>query len=332
MKKLTHVLLFSLLALLMNYACSANPEDAVSSTKQTIKIGLIGLDTSHAPAYSKILNASTYKHYMPGARIVAAFPGGSPDVESSYTRVDKFTKAVAGYGIEIVADIQTLVTKVDAVILTSVDGRVHLEQVKPVIAAGKPVFIDKPMAASLADVKEIFRLAAEAKVPCFSSSSLRFFPELQDALNDKSLGAVIGCDAYAPASMEPHHPDLMWYGIHGVEILFAAMGGDCKSAARVYTDGADLVTGLWDNDRIGTFRGTREGKHGYGATIFFEKGIVKVEPDTGVLYVHMMEKILKFFRTGESPVPAKETIAMFAFMEAADASKNQNGKRVQLEK
>ncbi|MBN1482219.1 gfo/Idh/MocA family oxidoreductase [candidate division KSB1 bacterium] len=296
-----------------------------------IKVGLIGLDTSHAPAFTKILNDSSYRHHMPGARVVAAFPGGSPDVEASFSRVEKFTREVASYQVEIVEDIPSLLTKVDAVILTSVDGRVHLQQVKPVIAAKKPVFIDKPMAASLADVEEIFRLANEANVACFSASSLRFFPELQEALNDTSLGMVTGCDAYSPASLEPHHPDLMWYGVHGIEILFAAMGAECESLSRTFTPGTDMVVGLWTGGRIGTFRGIRDGKGRYGATIFFENGMRHVEPDTGLLYVHLMAEILTFFRTGNPPIPQEETIAMFAFMEGADISKAQDGARVRIQ-
>ncbi len=300
------------------------------SSEDEIKIGLIGLDTSHAPAYARMLNDASYENHLTGARIVCAWPGGSPDVKSSVTRIEKFTEKVASYGVEIVEDIPTLLKKVDAVILTSVDGRVHLQQVKPVIAAGVPVFIDKPMAASLADVKEIFRLADEAGVPCFSASSLRFFPELQEALHDKSLGRVLGCDAWSPAKLEPHHPDLMWYGIHGVEILFTAMGADCQSVSRISTEGTDIVVGTWADGRLGVFRGAREGKSGYGATIFFEHGTRYVTPDLKTLYVHIIKEVLTFFRTGKSPVPREETIAMFAFMEAADASKENDGKRIDL--
>lgn len=310
----------------MSFYLNLTIHDAWS--EPTIKVGLIGLDTSHAPAFTKILNDSSHRHHLPGARIVAAFPGGSPDVQASITRVEKFTQEVADYQVEIVESLSDLLSKVDAVILTSVDGRVHLEQVKPVIAAGKPVYIDKPMAASLADVKEIFRLANEAKVPCFSASSLRFFPELRQALRDTSLGKIIGCDAFSPASLEAHHPDLMWYGIHGVEILFAAMGAACKSVSRTFAPGTDVVVGLWENGRIGTFRGIRDGQGHYGATLFFQNGVRFVEPNTSLLYVHLMIEILNFFRTGLPPVPQEETIAMFVFMEGAETSTAQNGIRV----
>jgi len=296
----------------------------------TIRVGLIGLDTSHAPAFTRMLNDSTHDYFFPEARVVGAYPGGSPDVEASYTRVDKFTKQVAGYGVEIVDTIPAMLQNVDAVILTSVDGRVHLEQVKPVIAAGKPVFIDKPMAASLQDVKEIFRLANDSGVPCFSASSLRFVTPLRETLQEISSDAVIGCDVYSPASLEPHHPDLMWYGVHGVEMLFAVMGADNETVRRVHTEGTDVVVGTWSDGRIGTFRGIRHGARGYGAVIYTEEKIHRIEPDMSTLYANLMKEIIAFFRTGKSPIPQEETIAMFRFMQAADESKAQEGDVIRL--
>ena len=303
----------------------------LKAADEPIKIGLIGLDTSHAPAFVKALNFTSDENYVPGGKIVCAYPGGSPDVEASFSRVDKFTAQIRDeLKVEIVNDIETLLTKVDAVILTSVDGRVHLEQVKPVIKAKKPVFIDKPMGGSLADVKEIFKLANEAGVPCFSSSSLRYFKELQDVLNDKSLGKILGCDAFSPCKFEPHHPDLFWYGVHGVETLFTVMGAGCKTVSRTTTKDTDVVTGIWEDGRIGTFRGTRDGGHGYGATIFFEKGTKYVTPGNGSLYTPLLQQIITFFKTKKAPVSQQETINIFEFMDAADKSKAENGCPVKI--
>ena len=318
-----------LLLSLAVFAISLTPK----ASENSIKVGLIGLDTSHAPAFIKVLNGIDSENHVPGAKVVCAYPGGSPDLKASYTRVDKFTAQIRDeLKVEIVPDIPTLLEKVDAVILTSVDGRVHLEQVKPVIAAKKPVFIDKPMAASLEDLKEIFRLADKAVVPCFSSSGLRFFPELQEAINDAGMGKIVGCDAYAPCKTEPHHPDLFWYGVHGVEILFTVMGPECEMVTRVNTKGTDVVTGKWQGGRLGTFRGIREGKGGYGATIFYEKGILHVEPGKGSLYKPLLEEIVKFFKTGKPPFPQEDTVALFAFMDAAEKSKKLSGKGVKVER
>ncbi|MBT6399857.1 MAG: gfo/Idh/MocA family oxidoreductase, partial [Verrucomicrobia bacterium] len=118
--------------------------------KDPIRIGLIGLDTSHVTAFTKIINDVTAKDHIKGAKVVAAFKGGSPDIKSSISRVDGYTKTLEQkFGVEICQTIEELCGKVDAVMIESVDGRPHLAQARPVIAAGLPLFLDKPVAGSL---------------------------------------------------------------------------------------------------------------------------------------------------------------------------------------
>ncbi|MBI1902617.1 MAG: Gfo/Idh/MocA family oxidoreductase [Planctomycetia bacterium] len=293
------------------------------------KAGIIGLDTSHVTAFTKLFNDPKAEGDIALVKVVAAFPGGSQDIPDSAGRVETFTRQMRELNVEIVGSIEELLPKVDVVLLESVDGRPHLAQVKPVFVAGKPVFIDKPVAGSLADALEIYRLAKEYNVPCFSSSSLRFSPGVASLKNDPRVGKVLGCFVYSPCSIEPHHPDLFWYGVHGVEALFTIMGPGCVSVTRTHDDGVDQVTGVWKDGRIATFRGIREGKSGYGGLVFGEKGIVPVGDYGG--YKPLCEQIATFFRTGKPPVSAEETIEIFAFMEAADESKRQGGKPVTLE-
>src|SRR5262249_54013051 len=154
--------------------------------------------------------------HVPGARVVAAYKGGSPDVASSANRVEGFTAELRDkWKIEIVPDIATLAKKVDAVLLESVDGRTHLEQVKPVFAARKRVFIDKPLAAHYREARQIADLARQAGVPWFSSSSLRYYPGVRALRSDPKTGALLGAAVHAPSELEPHHGDFFWYGIHG---------------------------------------------------------------------------------------------------------------------
>ncbi len=297
---------------------------------KVIRVGMIGLDTSHVTAFTGLLNNPNAKGDLAGVRVVAAYPGGSPDVESSRTRVEGFTKTLREkYGVEIVDSIEALLPKVDVILLESVDGRPHLKQVVPVLKARKPVFIDKPVAGSLVDAMLIYQLAKEYNVPCFSSSSLRFAPDFRSLRGSPELGEVIGCDVYAPCALEEHHPDLFWYGVHGVEMLFTIMGTGCRQVTRVHTVGTDSVVGLWDGGRIGTFRGHRAGKAGYGAIAFGTKGVASRTRGSG--YEPLLVEICKFFKTGKPPVTAEETIEIFAFMEAADESKRQGGKPVTLE-
>ena len=294
--------------------------------QEVFRIGMIGLDTSHVIAFTKLINDPA-KNY--GCRVVAGYPGGSPDIPSSADRVQGYTRQLQDeFGVEIVDSIEELCRKVDGVLLESVDGRPHLEQVKPVIAAKKPVFIDKPMAGNLADVIEIFRLAKENNVPCWSSSSLRFCPGIIGMRSSDKIGEVLGCDAFSPCSLEEHHPDLYWYGVHGVEILFTIMGSGCESVRRIQNKDYEFVVGLWKDGRIGTYRGLRKGKRDYGALVYGTKGIAPSGRYAG--YDHLVDEIIKFFKSGKVPVPAEETIEIFAFMSAADESKAQGGAEVSI--
>ncbi len=290
------------------------------------RIGIIGMDTSHVPAFTSLINDPVKNT---GFKVVAGFPGGSPDIKSSAGRVEGYTKELREkFGVEIVGSIEELVQKVDGILLESVDGRPHLAQVRPVIAARKPVFIDKPVAGNLPDAIEIFRLAKEANVPCWSSSSLRFGPGIAGMRNNEAVGEVMGCDAFSPCSLEEHHPDLYWYGVHGVEILFTIMGPGCQTVQRAQTDKHEVVIGVWKDGRIGTFRGIKAGKADYGAFVYGTKGIARSGGYEG--YGHLVDEILKFFKTGKAPISAEETLEIFAFMSAADVSKTQNGAKVEL--
>ncbi len=291
-----------------------------------LRLGIIGLDTSHATAFAKLLNDPQDKDHVPGGRVVAAFKGGSRDIESSWSRVDEYTAVLTGkWGVKVYDTIEALCRDVDAVLLESVDGRPHLAQARPVIEAGKPLYIDKPMAGSLADVREIFRLAEAKGVPVFSASSLRFGKATQ-AVRGGSIGRVSRAETTSPCSLHPTHPDLFWYGVHGVESLFTVMGTGCQSVNRGLTaDGKIEVTGVWGGARVGTYRESA----GYGGKAVGEKGEAPVGAFDG--YAPLVVEIMKFFRSGVAPVTPAETIEIFAFMTAADESKRRGGAAVTLQ-
>lgn len=291
------------------------------------KIGIIGLDTSHSVAFTKALNAPDAGAKFGGYKIVAAYPQGSKDIESSVKRIPEYTKEVQKYGVEIVNSIDELLTKVDVVLLETNDGRLHLEQAIPVLKAGKRMFIDKPIAASLVDAIKIFEAAKKYNVPIFSSSSLRYITGM-DEVKSGSIGKVLGASAYSPVKYEKTHPDLFWYGIHGIETLFTAMGTGCKSVSRFVNENTDLVVGTWEGDRTGTFHGIVKGKSDYGGTVYGENAIKILGGYAG--YNPLLVEIVKFFETGVVPVTEEETLEIFAFMEAADISKVKNGASVSI--
>lgn len=292
------------------------------------RVGIIGLDTSHAVAFTKTLNAEGSEKEYFGYKVVAAYPKGSLDIKSSSDRIPGYTEDVKKLGVEIVDSIEELLKKVDVVFLETNDGRLHFEQALPVLKAKKKLFIDKPIAASLQDAQKIFKAAEKYNTPVFSCSSLRYIEGAAEILNGK-IGKVIGAETYSPSLLEPTHPDFFWYGIHGIEMLFTVMGVGCKSVTRVNTPDTDVVVGVWNDGRIGTFRGTRSGKKDYGGTVFGEKAIVNLGKFNG--YNPLLKEIINFFETGKVPVTSKETLEICAFMEAADKSKKAGGATVLLE-
>lgn len=293
-----------------------------------LRLGIVGTDTSHSTAFASLLNDPNHKDHLQGARIVAAYKGGSPDIPESANRVDKYAEELrTKYGVEIVPDIATLCSKVDAVFLESVDGRPHLQQAREIIAAHKPLFIDKPLASTLADAREIARLAKAAGVPWFSSSALRF----GDGLATMHIPGLNGVMAWGPGPMEQHHQlDLSWYGIHTVEVLYTLMGAGCQEVTRVSTPDADIITGKWKDGRSGAIRVIRP-YSAFGAVVFSPKQIMQSPPELYSGYKNLVKEILQFFQSGKSPIPEGETLEMFAFMDAAQRSKDAGGKPMLLQ-
>ena len=288
-----------------------------------IRIGIIGLDTSHVTAFTRILNDSSAKDHIPGAKVVAAVKDSSPDIKASYSRVEKFTAELTGkWGVKLYPNVKELCKQVDAIMIENVDGRPHLKHAFDVIKSGKPLYIDKPLAGTFADCKKIYHLAKQHKVPIFSSSSLRFSKSTLAARAGKH-GKVLHCETFSPAHIEPHHPDLFWYGIHGVESLFTVMGPGCISVQRGTTkDGKIKVTGKWKDGRVGIFRES----NGYGGTAKCETGEYQVGTYDG--YAPLVKEIIKFFISGKAPVDDRETLEIYAFMNAADESESAHGKEI----
>ena len=301
---------------------------ALCATGADFRVGIIGTDTSHAAVFSKMLNEDPGQpDHIAGARVVAAYKGGSRDIQESWSRVDQFAEEIhTKWGVEIVPDIRTLVGKVDGVLLESNDGRVHLEQARQVIAAHKPLFIDKPLAATLEDAREIARLAKEAGVPWFSSSSLRFGVVSTAAKFPDTTGAMV----WGPGPLEAHHYlELAWYAVHPIEILYTIMGPGCESVTRTSTADSDVIVGRWKDGRLGTVRAVRPYSD-YGAIVNRGRTVEVSHPKEAVDYRSMVVEIIKFFQTGQPPVANSETLEIYAFMDAAQRSKEQGGKPVTL--
>jgi predicted dehydrogenase len=291
-----------------------------------LRAGIIGTDTSHVPQFTKLF------HSRPEWRIkiVAAFKGGSPDLPISATRVDKFAQTIQQeQGVELVDSIDALLAKVDVVLLTSVDGRPHLAQVTPVFKARKPVFIDKPLAASLDDARRIVQLAKETGTRFFSASSVRFHPDLARLRDNPGVGKVTTVQATYVLNKVEFHPDLFYYGIHGVESLYAVMGNGCTRLTRKLEGDVDVTTCQWKDGRIGIYRGLPKADSSQPLiSVTGDKGTAMSAGSGG--YEEIVRFIAEFFHTGRSPVDVAQTVEIFEFMTAAQLSKDRGGAEIAL--
>ena len=298
-----------------------------------LKLGIVDCDTSHVVQFTMRLNHLEIEEaqWVDGANIVAAVP--LPSAILPQENIDAYVAKLKEFGVQICEKPEDLLAMgLDGVCIEAVDGTVHLERARPFLEAGVPLYIDKPFTCSSADAKEILRLASASKVPVFSTSSLRFGLEVVDVLEDKDgqYGKVIGVNAWSPASLHDRNPGLFHYGIHGVEPLFTLMGSGCDSVWTVWQEGTEVTVGLWDDGRIGSLRGTRDGAHAYGFTAWCEKQVVTTSIDAGMVYRELLKKMVEMFQTGQPPVELQETLEIVAFIEAAMESGKNDGKRVKL--
>ncbi len=315
----------------VGYVLEGKPSESKEATHvvSELKIGMIGLDTSHCPAFTNLLNNPDNPHHVPGGKVLWAYPGGSKQLAQSYDRVEGFTNQLRDeFGVEILDSIEAVAERSDAILLESVDGRCHLEEYRKIAPYGKPVFIDKPLTTSSKEAEEIFALSEEHGSPVFSSSSLRYAAGIVETFTDKS---VLGCEAHGPNAIIDNFPGVFWYGIHSGDILFAAMGAGCREVRVESTPMVDVIVGTWEDDRVGLVYGYRFPKvSSFGATVFTTEGIfqgsgAKAPPP----YASLLEQVIPFFQTGRSPVAKEETLQVIRFLEAANESK-ESGKAVAL--
>jgi len=296
-----------------------------------IRLGIVDFDTSHAVEFTKRLNhvGIDAEHWVEGARVVAGVPGRS---EIAPEVIPKNLETLKGYGVAILDDPAELFGKVDAVLVESVDGSVHLDRAMPFLRKGMPTYVDKPFACSLADAKAMAREAMERHVPLMSSSSLRYAPEVVAAkAAGGPLGAIVGVSTYGPAPTHPRNPGLFHYGIHPVEMLFTLMGAGCKRLTCLGEKGAEVVTGVWSDGRIASVRGIRDGRPDYGFTVFGSKGVQTQGVSSKFIYRELLKRIVAMFETRELPIDLRETLEIVAFIEAARRSAEAGGAPVAIE-
>lgn len=301
--------------------------------RKPLNIGLIGLDTSHVEAFSRLLNVESDPGHISGGRIVAGYPGGTPDFDLSINRVKGFTEKLRNeFGVDILDSPEAVAERSDLVFITAVDGRAHRELFERIVAYGRPTFIDKPFVVGQADAEAVLKRASELAVPVMSCSALRYADNFQEALQaGEGRGAILGCDVYGPMEIQPPLPGLYWYGCHMVEMIVAALGPGARRVRATAARDTDVVTVEWADGRIASLRGMRGAHWKFGAILHRKEDstLVDLSASPRPCYAGMLEAILRSLPEGRSDVPPEEMLTVVKILDAANESR-QSGKAVEL--
>lgn len=297
-----------------------------------LKIGFVGLDTSHVSVFARMINDPADPNHCSGGRVVAGYPGGSSDFPASRDRVGRFTEELRQlHGAEILDSPESVADRSDLVFITAVDGRVHRELFSRVVGAGKPVFIDKPFTVSSVDAKAILGMARSAHLPVMSCSSLRYAEELIQA-KACLAGQIRGCDVFGPLTEEPTQPGLFWYGCHLIEMLVSVMGPGCREVRCVREEGHDSLRAVWADGRLATLRGNRDTHRRWGAVIHGAEKALYADCSVGRPDSKgMIEAIFSSLPLGRSGVPEAEMLEVVRLIEAANQSRESDGRAVALD-
>ncbi|MGH2558867.1 MAG: Gfo/Idh/MocA family protein [Thermomicrobiales bacterium] len=295
-----------------------------------LRLGIVNCDTSHVYQFARRLNHVGVgpEQWVEGAKVVAAYVGTSRITEPA--RIEEYVAAMIEAGVDLVERPEDLLGRVDAILIESNEGGIHLQRARPFIEAGLPVFVDKPLASTTADARTLVDLARRHGTPLISASALRFVAEVTTARVDPSLGTLVGADVHCPARLHKANPGLFHYGVHGVEMLYALLGPGCREVACAFEEGGEVVTGRWSDGRIGVVRGLRAGTLGYGLTVYGEQGIRATAIATEWIYRDLLKVVVPVLAGAPSPIGPDELIEVVAFQEAALVSARAGGKPTKL--
>jgi len=284
---------------------------------QEIKVALIGLDTSHTIEFTRRMQAPDCPadQKVAGLRAVAAmrFPSAFQTEEGQ----DNRQKTLEGWGVKVTRDFDEAVAGADAVLLEINDPALHLEYFQRAAALGKPLFLDKPLADTLTNGRKICDLARAKGVKVFSTSSLRYVPQLAKACSE--MPQPLFTHIFGPLGKAASGSSIVWYGVHSFEMLERAMG---RGAVRVFVkpDAAGVTAIVsYSDGRRGVVE-LPEGAWVYGGCLRTKEKAVPFVADASRLYSDLLGQIARFFLTGETQVTLDDTLEVMAMLDAARRS------------
>lgn len=275
------------------------------------KIAMIGLDTSHSVVFTRLIQGTAPDGgHVSGMRVAKAmrFPSAFQGEEGQ----DKRQTDLEALGVEMVPDVESVLKGMDAVFIEINDPSLHLPYFEKIVGAGLPIFIDKPLAATVSEGRRIIELAEKHGVKVWSASSLRFLPQLIDA--KKTVPAPAFAHTFGALGKAAAGNDLVWYGVHAVEMLTATLGTGAQSVQAIENATGIVLLVTYANGRSGVVECLR-GSYQYGGRLQFQGDIAMYTNQNKSPYPGLITALRDFVVEGKIPVPLTESLEILAILE-----------------
>lgn len=295
-------------------------------SKEFLRIGAIGADSSHLPEFTKRIKA-LHDEGKTRCLVTHVYDPGQHDL----VNVPKWLQTAQDMGVALAGSLDELLNSSDGVMVLAVNGNKHLQLALPGLRKGLPTYIDKPLTCNLGEAKQLLAESRRAGARCYSASSLRFAPEVEAVRNNSELGRIVAIDAFGPGQLHPHMEGLFFYGVHVIEMVDAIWGPGVKRVSAIHLDDRDLVDLDYRDGRYARLRLDRKGSYHFGGTVHGEKNVQQFTVDFTPVYMRLIQRMTRFFEGGEAPTQLRELVENVAVMQAGNASIAKDGSWMTVE-
>ena len=283
-----------------------------------IRVAIIGMDTSHAVQLPKLMQDPESEYHISGFRATRAMRFETPFQNKE--GLDEREAYLRSIGVEVTEDFEYAIGDCDAIMLEINDPSLHLEYFEKVAALGKPIFLDKPFADTIANTRKIVEIGKKYNTRYFTASSLRYTVGLGN-LVDLKISPINSAYVWGPLGKAAAGSSIVWYGVHTFEQVERIMGVGAETVTAV-PSGKGIVCVIKYKDGRSAIAELNENKWVYGAVIRDEAGndALCSVPGKTPFYYSLMEQIRLFFLGIEDGVSIEESFEVMALCEAADKS------------
>lgn len=304
-----------------------------------MRIGAIGIDSSHTPVFTNRINA-LHKEGKTPCRVTDFWDPGRHEwqhpagAEQSAKDVAKWREDTIKEGAQQVGSLDELLKNVDGVMVLNINGHRHLELSIGPIAKGMPTYIDKPLTCSTDQARSLLAMTRQYNARCYSASSLRFITEIPK-LDKEKLGDIVAVDAFGNGELLDMMPHLWHYGCHSIEMVdaifrWSGQGPGVARVSAIATKDYHLLDMQYRDGRLARLRMDRAGAWAFGATVHGTKNVQQFVVDFAPVYSRLVEGMVKFFEGGPAPVDLREIVENVAVMEAGNRSIALGGEWVEV--